>query len=194
MDQDLFDDLLNLEDTYYQDGYRLGVEDGSRAGRIEGRTFGLEKGFEKFFEMGKLHGKSQIWNARLPVSTSTSSNKTAELKAQAEMGEEGVQSNVIKMLPDNARLAKHIRTLFALTELESLSTENNEDAVSDFDDRFKRAVAKAKVIENIVGERGPEGAAQGPEADSKRSAVKLTSASTLEKNIEDFGIRKPTGS
>jgi hypothetical protein len=143
-EEDMFDDLLNLEEKYYQDGYTLGMKDGSQAGRIEGRTFGLEKGFEKFFEMGKLGGKAFVLEARLPSSASINLNTEARAKN-------------VKMLPNNERLAKHIRMMSGLTELESLSTKNGEDEVSEFDDRLKRADAKAKVIENIVGDaRGSE--------------------------------------
>jgi len=178
MDEDLFDDLLNLEDNYYQDGYRLGVDDGSRTGRIEGRTFGLEKGFDKFFEMGKLHGKSQIWSSRLP--------KPAEESLQVKVAAEAH----VKTLPENSRLEKHIRTLFALTELESLSTSNGEDDVSEFDDRFKRAVSKAKVVENIIGEHGQEQETGGVNGPAERKGVKLSRAAAAEKNIEDFGLAK----
>ena len=55
-------------------------------------------------------------------------------------------------MPENQRLAKHLKVLHALAESESLSTENTEEAVSDFDDRLKRAQGKAKIIERIVGE------------------------------------------
>jgi hypothetical protein len=194
MSEDLFDDLFNLEDNYYQDGYRLGVEDGSRAGRIEGRTFGLEKGFEKFFEIGRLQGTSQIWSARLPPQSTSTQNNANQPAAESEKEARSGQVNVIKMLPDNDRLAKHIRTLSALTELESLSTENTEDAVSEFDDRLKRAAAKVRVIETIIGERGLE---ESPtrNRDTKQSGVKLSRALvSAEKNIEDFGVHSPRGS
>jgi len=55
-------------------------------------------------------------------------------------------------LPNNTRLEKHITALYALAETESLSTENTDEAVNDFDDRLKRAQGKAKVIERMVGE------------------------------------------
>jgi hypothetical protein len=58
---DIFDSILDLEEQFYAEGYKLGVADGARAGRIEGRVFGLEKGFEKFLEAGRLHGRAIIW-------------------------------------------------------------------------------------------------------------------------------------
>lgn len=63
---DLFDSLLNLEETFYSEGYAAGVVDGERAGLVEGRIFGLEKGFEKYVRMGRLHGKATVWAGRLP--------------------------------------------------------------------------------------------------------------------------------
>jgi len=94
-------------------------------------------------------------------------------------------------------LDKHVRTLYALSELESLSTQNIEDAVSEFDDRFKRAVAKVKVIESIVDEGHIDGDSdtkdiaerEGGEKSEKGRLKLARSEIGLEKNIEDFGIR-----
>jgi hypothetical protein len=61
----------------------------------------------------------------------------------------------------DGRLRKHITTLYALAETESLSTENNDDAVSDFDDRLRRAQGRAKVIERMVGEGGEKKGSDG---------------------------------
>ena len=194
--EDLFDDLLNLEDNYYRDGYHLGVEDGSRTGRIEGRTFGLEKGFEKFFEMGRLAGKAEILEARVHTTSprsaiSSTSDPRRSTSTTTELDDHGEEPHVIvRHLPANERMRKHITTLSALTELASLSTENNEDAVSDFDDRLKRAQAKAKVIDNIIGERSTD-VLRSSDGGIQPAGVNLprTGASKSgEKNIEDFGV------
>lgn len=132
---DPFDELLNLEDSLYQQGYAQGVADGERAGRIEGRSFGIEKGFEKFVEAGRLYGKAVVWANRLPSSASSDS-KLPVLNA------------------GGARLEKNIVMLHGLVEPETLSTENGDEAVNDFDDRVKRAQGKARVVERQVGEEG----------------------------------------
>lgn len=135
---DPFDTLLTLEDSLYTTAYALGTADGSRAGRIEGRIFGLEKGFEKFSSLGQLHGRASIWGARLPPPRD---DKVPE-------------ERVLPEFKENERLKKHIEMLHALTDPATFSTRNEEEAVADFDDRVKRAGAKAKVIERIVGEAG----------------------------------------
>ena len=165
-DSDPFDDLFSLEDKFYKEGYDLGVSDGERAGLVEGRLFGLEKGFEKYAAMGKLHGRAIIWAGRLPeiksqayVESKGGEKKSATtgietLSTQGEEDEPTMHGASCKVhsLPANPRLESHIRTLYALTEPGSLSTENNEDSVSDFDDRLKRAEGKTKIIERLTGE------------------------------------------
>lgn len=167
----MFSDLLILENRFYKEGYDLGVEDGSRAGLIEGRFFGLEKGFDKYVLNGKMYGQVNIWANRLPVSqrygqshASHQDNHMME-RQQQERSEGnqscqqdevcGVASNSLPGLPKAERLAKHIRTLYALLEPSSLSTDNDEDAVSDFDDRLKRAESKVKIIEKAITESKP---------------------------------------
>jgi hypothetical protein len=178
---DDFDSLFNLEEEYYTEGYNLGVADGSRAGRIEGRLFGLEKGFEKFAAMGSLAGRNAVWEARIPDSNSAS---TAEKESEFKLPK----------LSAGARLQKHLQTLFALTEAETLSTENNEDSVSDFDDRLKRAEGKVKVIEKLVSE-GPlvletsQPAASGGANTQERRQIKIKRTDAGgESSMEDFNI------
>lgn len=169
--RDPFDSILSLEDQFYQEGYKLGEEDGRRAGLLEGRLFGLEKGFEKYACMGQLHGRAVVWAGLIPsedhsAHTSpntetldkdikTSSGKTCRAKDPdhttklQNKGDRSVDSNSTK-----PRLESHIRMLFALTEPESLSTKNSEDAVTDFDDRLRRAQGKTKLIEKLTGDTG----------------------------------------
>ncbi|KAL9129200.1 MAG: hypothetical protein Q9175_007359 [Cornicularia normoerica] len=171
-EDDPFDSLLSLEDKFYKDGYDLGVADGKRAGLIEGRLFGLERGFEKYASMGKSYGRAVVWTRRLPISQDTPVSDRQD--ASAEDTERnfksrsvlesngGVQPEVgnlprrmmIPGLPANTRLKKHIRTLYALSEPESLPANNDENSVSEFDDRFNRAEGKVKIIEKLTGETG----------------------------------------
>ncbi|KAF2210014.1 hypothetical protein CERZMDRAFT_113485 [Cercospora zeae-maydis SCOH1-5] len=140
-DLDVFENVLNLEDQYYREGYDLGVADGAKSGRIEGRTFGLEKGVEKFLEMGKLNGKAAVWEARLPSS------------ATQDSASQSSSSTVVPPLKGgHQRLRKHVERLAALSDPKGLSTKNDEDDVSEFDDRLKDAKAKATLIARIVGE------------------------------------------
>jgi hypothetical protein len=91
-------------------------------------------------------------------------------------------------LPLTTRLTTHISLLHGLTDPLTFSTLNEEEAVADYDDRFKRASAKAKMIERIVGEKdGVEGEKEKGGASSKGShSMKVMKEKKEEGNIEDF--------
>lgn len=168
MDDDPFDELFNLEDQYYQEGYNLGVKDGSRAGLIEGRLFGIEKGFAKYAAMGRLHGQAIVWASRMPNSPTEdkaagqhphekhlmkpASNTETGKQGLSQTDQQATSSPALPDFPVTVRLEKHIRTLYALVEPSSLSTQNDEESVSQFDDRLKRAEGKVKIIEKMIGE------------------------------------------
>lgn len=168
---DAFDDLLNLEEEFYSEGYEQGVADGDRAGRIEGRAFGIEKGFEKFVEAGRLHGKSVVWANRLPPARQQPRDGGAAAPpSSATAPPAGSKQQALPVLGGGgARLEKNIVTLHALVEPDTLSTDNTDDAVNDFDDRVKRAQGKARVIERHVGEDA--GLNAGPKDDGPAKAA-----------------------
>ena len=169
-EDDPFDSLLTLEDTFYKEGYDQGVSDGNRDELIKGRLFGLEKGFEKYGSMGKMYGRAVIWTGRLPTSrdipiperqdTLTADTEIPKSPVVQESGRGDVQPQGTELpgrtnvprLAANTRLEKQIRMLYALTEPESLPTDNTENSVSKFDDRFTRAEGKFKLIERMTGE------------------------------------------
>ncbi|OAQ61693.1 hypothetical protein VFPPC_16543 [Pochonia chlamydosporia 170] len=141
---DPFDDILNLEDNFYQQGYTQGLADGEKAGRMEGRSFGMQKGFEKFLESGRLASRAVIWANRLPPQSQQDQSADSEVAKQKET------KCTLPPLPSNARLDKNVRMVYSLVEPDTLSTENTDEAVQDFDDRVKRAQGKVKVVERMV--------------------------------------------
>ena len=186
MDVDPFDSLLNLEDDFYRDGYQLGVADGSRAGYLEGRAFGIEKGFDKFFAMARIYGRATVWAARLQNVN----------HAEGDPVDSDLSEQSLRPLPVNRRLEGHIQNLMALVDPSTLSMENDEDSVSEFDDRLNRAKAKVKLIEKIIGEASFD--EQLTTHDSRTSSVQVVqhgetsqrdSNSDHTTNIEDINTR-----
>ncbi|KAM0808632.1 hypothetical protein AB5N19_08975 [Seiridium cardinale] len=156
MASDPFEDVLNLEDQYYDQGYHQGYEDGYKAGKIEGRSVGLKTGFEKFIEAGRLQGKAIVWANRMPNLRQVTG---LESKADSRGSRSAAEPTGPKLPPlsSNARLEKNVCSMHALVELGTLSTENNDEAVNDFDDRVKRAQGKLKIIERMIGEDADKG-------------------------------------
>ncbi|KAM0285607.1 hypothetical protein ACHAQH_001313 [Verticillium albo-atrum] len=150
---DPFDDVMNLEERFYNEGYAQGTQDGDRAGKIEGRSVGLANGYDKFLESGRLSAKSLVWANRLRAPSSScaaaegsaASGSTA-IEPTADDGSEGpLKGCSLPPLPStNSRLEKNIIAVHALVEPDTLSTENNDEAVNDFDDRVKKAQGKVK--------------------------------------------------
>lgn len=200
IDDDPFDTLLSLEDGFYREGYDLGIADGDHAGLVEGRSFGLEKGFEKYAAMGVLYGRATIWAGRLPEKCcdqdlAMEQNREVDIRAGLEKlpvqewGAESMQARdkaYAHRLEGNPRLETHVRILYALAEPNSLSTENNEDSVSGFDDRFKRADGKLRLIEKLTGELSYDQAADKPSSMKHgQRPVDMTSRRVNVNSIED---------
>ncbi|CAN6609799.1 protein Lto1p [Trichomonascus vanleenenianus] len=61
---DVFDELLSLEEKYYQDGYNEGLEDGNRTGYHEGIQFGIQTGYQRFLLIGLLQGRLVEWRKK----------------------------------------------------------------------------------------------------------------------------------
>lgn len=150
---DLFEDLFTLEDDLYNQGYQEGTVDGQKKARLEAYIFGIEQGFAKFKEMGALQAKAQDYESLLRGAGSETSKVAA-----------------------GSRVAKHLETLKALVDPETLSFDNSDEAVADFDDRLKRANAKVTVIEKILGTEST--------ANKPASATGLGKAARA---MEDFG-------
>ena len=154
--EDGFEDVLELETKYYDEGYQLGIEDGKKAGAIEGKLFGIEKGFEKALEVGRLQGRAMVWQSRLHVETTDKEPHTPALTASEVTMPSDIRmasmAPLLDHLPKNERLRKHIESLLALTTSSILPTANTDDAVADFDDKIARAHARGKVVANIIGE------------------------------------------
>lgn len=198
-EDDPFNSLLTLEDSFYKEGYELGVSDGNRAGLIEGRFFGLERGFDKYVSMGKLYGRAVIWTGRLPVTRDTlrfdgQDVSSADTDRILESNGGRIKPEVKQLpertraseLPANVRLEKNIRTLYALTEPESLSVVNDENSVSEFDDRINRALGKIKVIQKLTDETSPQ--ESFPHSSSKLLGLELKDSKVEKRDgsIEDI--------
>lgn len=165
---DPFDSLLTLEDTLYTTAYTSGVTVGSHTGRTEGRIFGLSNGFDKFAALGHLHGRSVVWGARIGSLQANSSSSTTTQGSTPD-STSTPETKTLPLLKESARLKNNTTLLHSLTDPLTFDTANTEEAVADFDDRVKRAGAKAKVIERIVGEsEGVASAALSPEGSPAR--------------------------
>ncbi|OJD22717.1 hypothetical protein ACJ73_05933 [Blastomyces percursus] len=87
-------------------------------------------------------------------------------------------------LPRNSRLEKHIASLLSLVDPLALSMENSEDAIEDFDERLKKASAKVKLIERILGEQNTS---DGSPVSNNKNNSREGNRPVDGDSIEDFG-------
>ena len=192
MNEDPLDTVLNLEDSIYHDAYAQGQRDGTRTGLIEGHLFGLQKGYEKFTEMGRLHGRALVWASRLPAFAMTGmASDLPDLPVPANPPSDGPSTGTdgtLQPLHSHGRLGKHVAALLALTDPADLAVTNDDHAVDAYDERFRRAVAKARIIGRMIGEDPGLGATNAQDAESRGRERDV--AAYDESNIEDLGVRR----
>ncbi|POY73788.1 hypothetical protein BMF94_3328 [Rhodotorula taiwanensis] len=72
-----FDDLLSLEQQFYQSGFDSGFPHGQLHGVFEGRELGRDKSWELWEELGYYDGTAKLWTAildRAPHHSATTTN------------------------------------------------------------------------------------------------------------------------
>lgn len=55
-----FDNLLNLEEQYYQEGFREGQNENITQNFLEGKQYGLQVGFQRFILLGQMEGLCNV--------------------------------------------------------------------------------------------------------------------------------------
>lgn len=198
-DADFFDEIFGIEDRFFEEGYAHGVREGERAGYTEGCVFGVEKGFDKFGDMGRFFGKAIVWAKRLDnagsdnagdlllPSNNTGANtpNTKDAAAAAATTAETHPSvlDLPKLPVQNSRLERHIAQLLHLVDPATLPCENTDEAVDDFDDRFRRASAKVTIIERILGENRQAGASGREQRDPGKAGSNIEDVASIPKRL-----------
>lgn len=158
MAEDLFDDVLDIEHRFYQEGFDAGATDGARAGVTEGKIFGIEKGYDKALELGRLHGRALVWKDRQGLGTPMFSGGAESVPATDKLSNKADGSLVdaashMQPLPKGSRLEKNIDSLLTLTDPTGVPKDNDDESVEKIEDLIVKATSKAKIIATTIGEQ-----------------------------------------
>jgi hypothetical protein len=95
------DQLSNLEETAYNEGFSAGQSHGKLHGLFEGRELGTLKGFEVWEEIGYIQGMATFWLRTLPAETitSTTSSTTKTRKQSKQIQQVESLLDMITTLP-----------------------------------------------------------------------------------------------
>lgn len=59
------DEVLNVEEEYYQKGFREGQEQSTRQQEMEGKEYGYQTGFQRFLIVGYIDGLVEHWSRNI---------------------------------------------------------------------------------------------------------------------------------
>ncbi|GJE96077.1 Yae1 family protein [Phanerochaete sordida] len=140
MDFDL-EELVHVEQTFYEEGYRDGHAHGRIHGLIEGRALGREKGFEMWEELGFYEGFARMW---------------ASILEKQGRRDDRASSNI-----------KHLLDLIA--QFPKINPSASEQTELDIPKLFRQIRSRYKALCATLGVRptlragGPAGSADGVE-------------------------------
>jgi hypothetical protein len=156
MSTDPFDELLDLEDNFYKEGFDTGAADSVQAGLVEGKLFGIEKGYEKAIEIGRARGRALVWLQRMSIDGTSTENHERKSRIVNNVAKgQGLDRAMVANLPPlagNARLKKHLDLLLSLTDPDTIPKDNSDVSVSEMDERITKIRARVKMISALIGE------------------------------------------
>ncbi|ABN65012.2 predicted protein [Scheffersomyces stipitis CBS 6054] len=77
------DEVLNVEEEYYQKGFREGQEQSTRQQEMEGKEYGYQTGFQRFLIVGYIDGLVEHWSRNIQTYEASASvaNHLKQLEA-----------------------------------------------------------------------------------------------------------------
>ncbi|WLF78896.1 hypothetical protein PVL30_002643 [Lodderomyces elongisporus] len=117
-----FDDILNPEDEYYQQGYKEGQEQSARQQLHEGKQFGYQTGYQRFLIVGYIQQLVDDWE----------------------------RSGAGDKYDNWTQLQMHISSLRDL--IGGIKTSNEDDDVAVYESNLKKARNKLRVIVGMTRE------------------------------------------
>lgn len=75
------DDVLDLEEKFYEEGYTEGQERSVKDNYLEGKAYGLQTGFQRFLVVGYIQGLIELWEKD---ESKTVKNHLSQLKSLIE--------------------------------------------------------------------------------------------------------------
>lgn len=139
MDHISLDEVLDLEDSYYKQGFQEGQTESVRSQFKEGKIYGLQTGFQRFLVVGYIEGMMSFWRSL------DDSRITLHLAQLAEMVENIPTTNgdqeVEKYEKAVSRARNKIRVIATITK--------SNDRIAKLDSLLKEVGGSLQVSENM---------------------------------------------
>lgn len=141
MDIDALDEVLNLEEQYYNEGFNEGQEFSTKEQYIEGKEYGYQTGFQRFIIIGYMKGLLEDWDLQENLSSSVQSH-IEQLRKLV---------NDIPMTNGDEEVAIYEKSLNkARNKLRVITTLTKEqNKITNLDNLVNEIAGKLQVSENI---------------------------------------------
>lgn len=140
------DDVLNIEEQYYEEGYEEGQRQSTFQQYREGKEFGYQTGFQRFLIVGYIKGLCQYWQENI-----THYDKSAIKSITNHVDQVNSMINELKMTNGDSEVALFDKTVVKLRNklrlLGSLTKENWK--VNQVDQLIKEIGGQPQVSENV---------------------------------------------
>ncbi|CAB4253820.1 similar to Saccharomyces cerevisiae YNL260C Putative protein of unknown function with similarity to a human protein overexpressed in oral cancers [Maudiozyma barnettii] len=137
---DEFDELLNLEEEFYKEGYAEGQNENLKNNFLEGKQFGLQVGFQRYVLLGQMIGICDVLDSFDLNSSALSKNVQSirTLISQVEMTND--DENVEELGKIMIKLKNRFRTIM-ITFQRIMKKEKREPFTFEVIEEISRIVA-----------------------------------------------------
>ncbi|KAG7661620.1 uncharacterized protein J8A68_004889 [[Candida] subhashii] len=138
------DEILNIEQRYYQQGYDDGVAQSTKEQLIEGEEYGYQTGFQRFLIIGYIQGLVEYWQKNIEK---YANNKSFESHLQ-QLKDLVVDIPIINGDEEVAEFEKRVNK--ARNKLRVVATLAKESwKISHLDELMKEVGGQLQVSENV---------------------------------------------
>ncbi|CAH2354332.1 protein Lto1p [[Candida] railenensis] len=136
-----FDQVLNLEEEYYNEGFKEGQEFSTKEQYIEGKEYGYQTGFQRFVMVGYMKGLLESWR-ELENPSSSLENHLNQLESLI---------NTIQLTNGDEEVAIYEKNISkARNKLRVIATlTKDSDKVNKLDELVKNVGGSLQVSENV---------------------------------------------
>lgn len=125
------EELLNLEEKFYQEGYQEGHEKNLQENFLEGKQFGLQVGFQRFIFLGQVIGVCDVIDSLSLDNTLIDNSIKSLRKWIGNVGMDNDDENVENLEKTLVKIKNKFRTLLLAvqknTKSKGLQTANFDD-------------------------------------------------------------------
>lgn len=140
------DDILNIEEQYYDEGYREGQNQSTSEQYKEGKEFGYQTGFQRFLIVGYVKGLYQYWQKNIEQY-----DKAARKSIQLHLALVNSLINDLKLTNGDAEVAAFEKTVVKIrNKLRVLASLTKESwKINQVDNLMKEIGGQPQVSENV---------------------------------------------